>query len=85
MFIFNKSFRNDYGGHSVRVRNQSLVVQADIAVPKQRFLFWWHTALHLFGGFGLESHKLLVHHIHGHQHVAHNSLLAGESDMDTEV
>jgi len=82
MFIFN---RNDYGGHSVRVGNQSLVVQADIVVSEQRFLFWWHTALNLFGGPGLESHKLLVRRLHGRQHVAHNNLLAGESDMDTEV
>jgi len=85
MFIFNKSFRNDYGGNSVRVGNQSLVVQADIVVSEQRFLFWWHTALHLFGGPGLESHKLLVRRFHGRQYVAHNNLLAGESDMDTEV
>jgi len=85
MFIFNKSSRNDYGRHSVCVRNQSLVVQADIVVSEQRFLFWWHTALHLFGGPGLESHKLLVRRLHGLQYVAHNSLLAGESDMDTEV
>lgn len=32
MFIFNKSIRNDYGGLSVRVGNQSLVLQADIVI-----------------------------------------------------
>lgn len=65
MFMFNKSFRNDHGGHSVRVGNQSLVVQADFVVSEQRFLFWWYTALHLFGGPELESHKLLIRHLHG--------------------
>lgn len=78
-------FRYDHGGHSIRVGNQSRVLQAAAVVTQQRVLFWRRAAFHNFGVFALVRRQPNVHRVHCRQHNSHRGVHAGEPDMAVEV